>query len=93
MVLHHVDVEAKGSEMAHVLTPQGRVVWVETSARNPLLMFTRRFLTGKSGIVRLAMSMEHPFTFTEVKGKAHILLYGVSEGAGHFVYVKSYISS
>lgn len=67
LILHHVDVEITGKEMARVLKPRGRVVCVETSALNPLLMLARHFLPGKFGIARLSTPLEKPLSFSEVK--------------------------
>lgn len=70
LVLHHVDMEKAGREIARVLRPGGRVVCLETSARNPLLMFARRFLAGRFGISRFASPMESPLSPVEISRMA-----------------------
>jgi len=66
MVLHHVDADSAGRELARVLKPGGRALFAETSARNPLLMMARRFLTGRFGIAKNSSFGEKPLGKAEL---------------------------
>ena len=59
-VLHHVDIPRAMRELRRVLKPGGRAVFVENSARNPLLMAARGSLVGRMGIPRYGDDHEHP---------------------------------
>jgi SAM-dependent methyltransferase len=59
-VLHHLDVEQAAAEIARLLTPSGRALFVENSGLNPALGFARRHLTGRFGIPRFGTEDEHP---------------------------------
>lgn len=59
-VLHHVDIARAVAELQRVLKPGGRAVFVENSARNPLLMWARRRIVGRLGIPRYGDDHEHP---------------------------------
>jgi ubiquinone/menaquinone biosynthesis C-methylase UbiE len=59
-VLHHVDIPRAMAELQRVLKPGGRAVFIENSARNPLLMLARRRLVGRLGIPRYGDDHEHP---------------------------------
>lgn len=59
-VLHHVDIPRAMTELQRVLKPGGRAVFVENSARNPLLMWARNFVVGRMGIPRYGDDHEHP---------------------------------
>ncbi|MCB1933369.1 MAG: class I SAM-dependent methyltransferase [Candidatus Accumulibacter sp.] len=59
-VLHHVDIPRAVKELGRVLAPGGSAVFVENSARNPLLMLARRRLVGRLGIPRYGDDHEHP---------------------------------
>jgi 2-polyprenyl-3-methyl-5-hydroxy-6-metoxy-1,4-benzoquinol methylase len=61
-VLHHVDLEACSREIYRVLTPAGKAVFIETSARNKLLMLCRSHLLGRLGIPKHGSPDEHPLT-------------------------------
>jgi SAM-dependent methyltransferase len=60
--LHHTEVDASSSEIHRVLKPEGRAVFIETSALNPLLRFARRRLVGRWGIRQFGTPDEHPIT-------------------------------
>lgn len=66
MILHHVDCDAAGKELARVLKPGGRAVFAETSGRNKLLMFARRHLAGKCGIDKYSTDGEKPLEKPEL---------------------------
>ncbi|MBU0602742.1 MAG: class I SAM-dependent methyltransferase [Gammaproteobacteria bacterium] len=59
-VLHHVDIPQAMRELSRVMKPGARAVFVENSARNPLLMFARRKMVGSMGIPRYGDDDEHP---------------------------------
>lgn len=61
-VLHHVDIPAACRELGRVLKPGARAVFIENSARNPVLMFARRFIVGSFGVPRYGDDHEHPLT-------------------------------
>lgn len=65
-VLHHLDLDTATVEIARLLRPGGKAVFVENSGANPLLMFARRFLVGRFGIRRLGTIDEHPLTRADV---------------------------
>lgn len=58
-VLHHVDLAAAADELARVLRPGGRGVFLETWQRNPLIRAARR-LRGRTGIARHGTPDERP---------------------------------
>lgn len=66
MVLHHVDADSAGKELARVIRSGGRALFAETSARNPMLMLARRFLTGRFGIAKYSSIGEKPLGNTEL---------------------------
>ncbi len=59
-ILHHVEVEASLREVARVLRPGGRAIFIENQLTNPLLRFARDKLTGRFGVARLGTPDEHP---------------------------------
>lgn len=59
-VLHHLELKSGGRELARLLAPAGRAIFVENSAGNPVLSFARRTLAGRFGIPRLGTADEHP---------------------------------
>lgn len=61
-VLHHVDLRAAGPELERLLAPGGRAVFLETSARNRLLMLARAHLAGRFGIPRFGTPDERPLS-------------------------------
>ncbi len=65
--LHHVDLASAGPALARLLKPGGRAVFVETSARNPILMLARRNITYRLGLGRVGSEDEHPLTRKDVE--------------------------
>jgi SAM-dependent methyltransferase len=61
-VIHHLDVALATTEIARLLAPSGRALFVENSGLNPLLMLARQHFVGRLGIPRLGTVDEHPLT-------------------------------
>src|SRR5947209_8320564 len=59
-ILHHVDVRQTAREIARVLRPNGRGIFIENSGGNPILSFARRHLAGRFGIPRFGTEDERP---------------------------------
>ena len=66
-VLHHTDLDLAAAEIHRTLKPDGRAVFVETSAMNPLLTFARRRLVGRWGIRRFGTPDEHPIRQADIE--------------------------
>lgn len=68
-VIHHVDGGRAGAVLGRLLKPGGRAVFIENSARNPVLMLARRHLVGTLGIPKYGDDEEeHPLTKAEIQG-------------------------
>ncbi|WP_437324180.1 class I SAM-dependent methyltransferase [Sorangium sp. So ce381] len=66
-ILHHLEpFEEFARVLRSVVKPGGRALFVENSARNPLLMFARRNLVGKYGIPKHGDDEEHPLEPREI---------------------------
>jgi SAM-dependent methyltransferase len=61
-VIHHLDVALATTEIARLLAPSGRALFVENSGLNPLLMLARQHFVGHLGIPRFGTEDEHPLT-------------------------------
>lgn len=59
-ILHHVDLQAAARELARLLVPSGRAVFLENSGANPMLNFARDHIAGRFGIPRLGTKDERP---------------------------------
>ena len=59
-ILHHVDLRPAAVELARLLAPGGRAVFLENSGANPVLSFMRDHVTGRFGIPRLGTKDERP---------------------------------
>ncbi|MGI8730516.1 MAG: class I SAM-dependent methyltransferase [Solirubrobacteraceae bacterium] len=59
-ILHHVDLHAAAPELARLLAPGGRAVFLENSGANPVLNAARKHLAGRMGIPRLGTADERP---------------------------------
>lgn len=59
-ILHHIDLEPAAAELARLLAPGGRAVFLENSGANPVLNFARDHLAGRFGIPRLGTKDERP---------------------------------
>lgn len=62
MILHHVDARAAGRELSRVLKANGKAVFHENSADNPVLMFFRKTVVGRFGIPKTSTPDEYPLT-------------------------------
>ncbi|MCL4543834.1 MAG: class I SAM-dependent methyltransferase [Chloroflexi bacterium] len=60
--LHHIPAVEFVNLARHVLSPVGRCIFWENSARNPLLMFARNYIVGRFGIERHSDAREYPLT-------------------------------
>jgi ubiquinone/menaquinone biosynthesis C-methylase UbiE len=76
-VLHHVDLARAGREIHRVLAPGARAAFIETSARNPLLMAGRTYLVGRFGITRASSPDEAPLGRAAERALAQIFPGGV----------------
>lgn len=65
-ILHHLDIPRAAQECARVLAPGGKALFVENSGRNPILMFSRRYLAGRFGIPRYGTIDERPLSEEDV---------------------------
>lgn len=66
-ILHHLEPFDKLSEIfASCLKPEGKLVFAENNARNPLLTFARDHLAGRYGIPKHGDDVEYPLTPAEV---------------------------
>ncbi|OGL43401.1 MAG: hypothetical protein A2042_07425 [Candidatus Schekmanbacteria bacterium GWA2_38_11] len=65
--LHHIDVQKGGKEISRVLKKNGIALFIENSANNKLLMWTRRNLLGKFGSKRFGTEDEMPLSEKEIK--------------------------
>lgn len=70
-ILHHLELEPAAAEIVRLLAPQGRAVFLENSARNPVLMLARRHLAGRLGIPRLGTEDEMPLRPSDVGVLSH----------------------
>jgi len=89
--LHHTELRLSISEIDIVLKDGGTGVFIETSGLNPLLMFARKYLSGRFGIPRKRTQSEHPlmrrdfklfanyFKQVEIVKSCHLL----SQGSGY----------
>lgn len=82
-ILHHIDLRPAASELARLLVPGGRAVFLENSGANPVLNFARDHVAGRFGIPRLGTKDERPLvpddwrvlerSFTRVRGEFPIV--------------------
>jgi len=68
-ILHHIDLESAAAELARLLAPGGRAVFLENSGANPILNFARDHIAGRFGIPRLGTKDERPL----VRSDWHVL--------------------
>ena len=59
-ILHHVDLRPAAPELARLLAPGGRAVFLENSGANPLLNLARERIAGRFGIPRIGTADERP---------------------------------
>lgn len=66
-ILHHIEPFDVFVDTLHeLLKPTGRAIFMENSARNPVLMFSRRHIIGRFGIPKFGDEDEHPLQPSEV---------------------------
>lgn len=65
-VLHHLPLRPAAQEIARLLAPGGRAVFVETSGLNPVLALARRLLPGRLGVARCGTEDERPLGRSEL---------------------------
>jgi 2-polyprenyl-3-methyl-5-hydroxy-6-metoxy-1,4-benzoquinol methylase len=65
-VLHHVDLPKASQQLARVLKPGGKAVFIENSALNPLLMAARSKVCGRLGVPQYSDDHEHPLTRRDI---------------------------
>ena len=83
-VLHHLEPFDEMSRIfASCLKQDGRMVFIENNASNPLLIFARNHLAGRYGIPKHGDNDEHPLTREEVA----VLGKHFKEVKCHFPYV------
>ena len=61
-IIHHLDVDTFGTEIARVLNSDGRAVFSENNANNRILMWARDNLCGRFGIPKWSSDDEYPLT-------------------------------
>jgi SAM-dependent methyltransferase len=77
--LHHLDLDRCLPLLAGYLRPGGRSIFLETSARNPVLRWSRRWLTGRFRVPRYGTPDEHPLTRDDLQaischlGGSHVI--------------------
>ncbi|MBX3346359.1 MAG: class I SAM-dependent methyltransferase [Nitrospira sp.] len=65
-VLHHVDLPKASRQIARLLKPGGKAVFIENSALNPLLMAARSKVCGHFGVPQYSDEHEHPLTRRDI---------------------------
>jgi ubiquinone/menaquinone biosynthesis C-methylase UbiE len=77
-IIHHLDPDTFGREIARVLKPGGVAVFRENNGSNAILMFARDKLCGRFGIPKWSSADEYPLTperlrqFTQHFGKVEL---------------------
>lgn len=67
-VLHHIEpFDAFVDVLDGVLKENGRGIFMENNARNPFLMFARKYMAGKMGIPRYGDDEEYPLEPREIE--------------------------
>ena len=67
-ILHHIEPFGDFVLLLHgSLKPGGRAVFIENSARNPLLMLSRRHLVGRFGLPSRSDGTERPFPASKLR--------------------------
>lgn len=68
-ILHHIpDIKEAGRQMRRVLKREGKAIFYELSANNPILMFFRKNVIDKSRLIpKLGTPDEHPLTSNEIE--------------------------
>ena len=68
-ILHHIpDIGEAGAQIRRVLKTGGKALFYELNAGNPILMFFRRHVIGRTRVIpKLGTPDEHPLTADEVE--------------------------
>lgn len=66
-ILHHVMLDKCMPQIRRVLRPGGTGLFLETSARNKILMFFRSHVIGHFGIPRFQDEIEYPLTTRDIE--------------------------
>lgn len=68
-ILHHIaDIEESGRQIRRLLKKGGKAIFYELSAKNPILMFFRKYVIGRSRLIpKLGTPDEHPLTKDELE--------------------------
>ncbi|MGO8673071.1 MAG: class I SAM-dependent methyltransferase [Capsulimonadaceae bacterium] len=66
-IIHHLDADKFGAEIARVMRPGARAIFRENCANNPILMFARNNLCGRFGIPKWSSDDEYPLTRAKLK--------------------------
>lgn len=59
-ILHHTDLDVLIPEVARLLAPGGRAIFIENSGLNPILRLARERVAGRFGVRRVGTPDEHP---------------------------------
>lgn len=73
-ILHHIpDIEEAGRQIRRILKTGGKAVFYELNASNPILIFFRNHIIGKTRLIpKLGTHDEHPLTADEVEKLSRI---------------------
>ncbi|GAX60425.1 methyltransferase type 11 [Candidatus Scalindua japonica] len=73
-ILHHIpDIDAAGKQIRRILKTGGKAVFYELNASNPILIFFRNHIIGKTRLIpKLGTHDEHPLTADEVEKLSRI---------------------
>jgi 2-polyprenyl-3-methyl-5-hydroxy-6-metoxy-1,4-benzoquinol methylase len=66
-ILHHLEpFDELAALLASCLNPEGHIVFIENNGHNPLLLFARKYISGRYGIPKYGDEYEHPLMPDEV---------------------------
>jgi ubiquinone/menaquinone biosynthesis C-methylase UbiE len=82
-ILHHVDLRPAAPELARLLAPGGRAVFLENSGANAWLNFARDRIVGRFGVPRIGTRDERPLVADDWR----VLEHNFSSVRGEFPLV------